>query len=1422
MDPKEDHGPEIFTYGLNKRSFTEDDTNKPKRRKHDFESSNGASERARRTVNDYTVGWVCALPIEMAAAKCMLQTAHDSLENSPDDSNTYSLGSLHGHNIAIACLPTAGYGTNNAAIVASNMRRTFPSIRIYLLVGVGGGAPSDEHDVRLGDVVVSTAVIQYDMGKTVQQGLFQPTGIERRPVPTLMTAVSALRAQHELKPSKIPIILSKIEEHYPSMGQYTDRQQLQDLLFDSDYEHDKLSPSCNECDSAKLKSRSTRSDEHPVIHYGVIASGNQVMRHAPTRDHLAKQFKAICFEMESAGLMGSFPCLVVRGICDYSDSHKSKAWQKYASATAAAYANELLSIISTSRAQDISLRESIRNNRQLAMDSLSFEKIDARHSNIKSAHAKTCAWLLSHPDYIEWLNPAKFAEHHGLLWIHGKPGAGKSTLMKYIYTRAKENKGTTISFFFNARGDTLEKSTEGMYRSLLLQLLQKMPDLQEVLDSDDHHCLGNNDGTPWQIDTLQHLLSAAISKLGRRRVMCFIDALDECSEAQVRDMVDYFEQLGHSSLDKERELYICFSSRHYPTICVQYGRMLTLEDQQGHSTDLDKYVRSKLKAGKGKDVEPIRTELLRKSAGVFMWVVLVVNILNEEFHRGRIFAVKKRLQETPAELSALFKDILQRDNKNMDDLLLCIQWILYAKLPLKPEEFYYAVVAGLDPELQGLSEWDPQHITLDDLKRFVSSSSKGLAEVTKSKAGTVQFIHESVRDFLLKDGGIHEIWPSLEEDFQSMSHNKLKECCYMYMKTDISEHVPSDVRLPKATSDEAKALRQRASEKFPLLRYATHNVLYHANIAATDVAQEAFLKTFDLEAWINLDNLFANYHNHRHKLSVSLPYILAENNFARLIIEMFPFLDMSISCPRERYRTPLFTAIVNRHQEAVAALLQSRDTVLVERLLRNFRCTRDLKFYKGETPLKCATRGKCPEILHLLLLDQSSKSINLESTEYEGSMSLVSWTASYGYRELMQLLLERGASIESTGPHGETALLRAVRYKSDTELIQLLLERGANIESTGLHGNTALLVAVECKPNNIEVIRLLLDYGANIESTVPNGNTPLLAALKCKPNNIEVIRLLLDYGANVESIDWNGNTPLLAALMWTSSSIEPMQLLLDRGANIESTTFEGDTPLSIAIQNQNTTLMQLLLDRGAKVGNSESFVTSLIRATRNGNLEIVRLLLDHGADTELQDDFGGTLLYHASIHGHLQMAQLLLDRGANVESKNKDGRTILIEAIIKDNRDIVQLLLDRGANVQSADEDGKNPLHYTVYWTNLDITEQLINRGADIESKDKFGRTPLRLAVTKMIATGLWRDPIDGLFWDSDFGDPNSFRTVDQRQIEEVMKLILYRRADINAADNNGITPLLYALEIEDERLVQLLLTWQMDKEGRTPGASPS
>lgn len=118
-----------------------------------------------------------------------------------------------------------------------------------------------------------------------------------------------------------------------------------DRLFESGYEH-RSGNECEDCDGPVIP-RNARRPRGPHVHYGLIASGNQVVKDARLRDSLAVVHNVLCFEMEAAGVMNSIPCLVIRGICDYADTHKNKQWQEYAAATAAAYAKLLLSVTDT-------------------------------------------------------------------------------------------------------------------------------------------------------------------------------------------------------------------------------------------------------------------------------------------------------------------------------------------------------------------------------------------------------------------------------------------------------------------------------------------------------------------------------------------------------------------------------------------------------------------------------------------------------------------------------------------------------------------------------------------------------------------------------------------------------------------------------------------------------------------------------------------------------------------------------------------------------------------------------------------------------------------------------------------------------------------------------------------------------------------
>ncbi|KAK6354394.1 hypothetical protein TWF730_008801 [Orbilia blumenaviensis] len=315
--------------------------------------------------DDYGVGWVCALPLELAAARGMLSEIHQSLPQQSNDENTYILGSIQGHNIAVACLPLGVYGTTSAAVVAAHMLTTFRAIRFVLMVGIGGGVPSKLNDIRLGDVVVSKpsgifgGVIQYDYGKSLIEGGFERVGCLNKPPQILLTAASALQVEHSTESGKCQIsnYVLQLQKSCSKPGQFQFNRgdQRYDFLYEADYDHAESQDTCDNCDKTKRVERISRPSSGPEVHYGLIASGNQVMKSGVMRDRIATMQtpSILCFEMEAAGLMDQVPCLVIRGICDYSDSHKNKTWQGYAAATAAGYAKALLSKVSISQVSEM-------------------------------------------------------------------------------------------------------------------------------------------------------------------------------------------------------------------------------------------------------------------------------------------------------------------------------------------------------------------------------------------------------------------------------------------------------------------------------------------------------------------------------------------------------------------------------------------------------------------------------------------------------------------------------------------------------------------------------------------------------------------------------------------------------------------------------------------------------------------------------------------------------------------------------------------------------------------------------------------------------------------------------------------------------------------------------------------------------------
>ncbi|KAK7908763.1 hypothetical protein PG985_016066 [Apiospora marii] len=704
-----------------------------------------------------------------------------------------------------------------------------------------------------------------------------------------------------------------------------------------------------------------------------------------------------------------------------------------------------------------------QKRREDHLKSLHFADMEDRRWNVKRAHAETCEWFLKTSKYLAWSegnHEHKHGSYGGFFWIKGKPGAGKSTLMKFLLSRAGQTKrfGVILSFFFNARaGDVLKRSTLGLYRSLSAQLLEERPLLQDVLDEFPT-------GHQWGIESLKMLLELAFEALGDIPVACFIDALDECQEQEIRDMITHLSDLCHV----QTQLRVCFSSRHYPHISVpKGGHSIVLEESQEHDEDICRYIDHTLRIDDEDLSATIRAELIKKASGVFMWVVLVVPILNKTFDAGGKHKLQERLRQIPGDLNELFRDMLTRDESDAPSLLLCIQWVLFAKRPLTPKELYFAIISGMDPE--SLAQCHSDKITNDDFTKFTLDKSKGLTELTKSTPPTIQFIHESVRDFLLKDYGLAEIWPHGLVNLAGQSHQALKQACLTYME---SNHIA----YPWTGNLSPTSMLERYFQtSAPFLRYAVHNILFHANMAeAHGYSQGQFLATFPFEKWVTYRNAFSEKDN-RYTPNVSILYILASNGLDALI-NVYPVGHSCLAREQERYGTPLFAALNLDRTDAAKALIKRQISMQTKSLSPQILSLRASEY---QSVLAYFTKVWCD-----FGMSHSGKAGD-ESTYPDGEefvfrllkrmgCSPLAFAAGIGHVELASFLIDMGADVDSTNQFGWSPLQVALDMARLGAAI-FLIDKGADVNITN-HGWSPLSIATH--GHHHDMVALLTQRGA--------------------------------------------------------------------------------------------------------------------------------------------------------------------------------------------------------------------------------------------------------------------------------------------------------------------------------------------------------
>ncbi|KAF3162229.1 hypothetical protein TWF751_010812 [Orbilia oligospora] len=1123
--------------------------------------------------DSYTIGWICALPLEMAAARAMLDEIHGDLPNPSKDLNGYVFGAIGNHYVVMACLPSGIYGTTPAALVVSQMQSSFPSIRFYMMVGIGGGIPT-KTDIRLGDVVVSVptgqcpGVVQHDRGKIVVGGHMEQTGNLHGPPRGLLNVVSKLRAIHSSDGNRICQLLEEAESKLSKKIGFI-RPKEDDILFRAEYDHiDSSSDTCDYCNEHEALIRPSRDTHDPVIHYGIIASGNTVIKDGKSRDLIGEKNGAYCFEMEAAGVADVVECLVIRGICDYSDSHKNKRWQPYAAATAAGYAKELLQTLSTekqpiSRTPNDSASSKFRNATRgkssegnfsvteeykiQSLRTLSFGGMDFRLNSIALAHETTCNWFFETEEFLQWRNRENVETFNGVLWIKGKPGAGKSTLMKHTFLHCQEelSNHSIAAYFFSTRGQGLEKSRHGMLRSLLYQLCDNDSGayrafLQRFRDKEKKH----GHSWEWREDELETIMLESVAS-STKPIVLLVDALDECDESEVRMVVNFLETLSSVSITAKRTLNVCLSSRHYPTISMAKKLDLTIERIAGHNEDIAIYVEAKLRI----DDDDIKYELCNKAEGLFMWVILVVGLLNRAYDDGDIDAVWIRLQELPPDLDAVFTTLLEIDNPEKYQTIFMLEFMLFCRDRLTPTELYYAVKAGTKPE--SLRRHNTSTGLTDKIiKNFIINHSRGLIEVRKIRyyyggsGFSVQFIHKTVEDFLLRNKRLQTLHSRMAPDLGGFGDEGIALSCLEYLRMKDPAKEFSHKSIPDVVI--------YLNRNYPFLKYAAQNIFYHAEkadnghqkiitqlINTPELVHEliAVCDIFDHNNFGGSEYQYGQY--------AGLLYVLSIQNCPKLletVLTLPPSYEVNVNALGGYYGTPLQAAVSIQAHDIIQMLLDAG---------ADLNITAGAYFHVLQTAIHCAPLGDEDEASIATLsppakLIGAGADVNANGGEFGTALQAAAalLRRPYGFRyatltKIIEMLLDAGADVNVQGGVYGNALQAAVATIADVDaygderelaknVIMVLLEAGADVNAQGGLYGSALCAACAISDSGsqyVEVAKLLLSAGADVNAQIGSQKykTPLALACRGGWNAYILVKTLLNEGADVNARSRGGS-----------------------------------------------------------------------------------------------------------------------------------------------------------------------------------------------------------------------------------------------------------------------------------------------------------
>ncbi|KAJ3549807.1 hypothetical protein NM208_g305 [Fusarium decemcellulare] len=1009
-------------------------------------------------------------------------------------------------------------------------------------------------------------------------------------------------------------------------------------LFEVTYEHPANEETCDDCDEAREITRRPRKTNHPRVHCGVIASGNQVIKDPVLRDRLGND--CICFEMEAAGLMNDSPCLVIRGVCDYADSHKNDCWQRYAAVAAAACAKEILQNIPEVEVEKEQLaREVVQAVTELSKD------IKVLRQGQEGTNRKEFLDLLSPEDHTP--------KYHAS--IHMRQSGTGQWFLESAEFQAWKDPDVGIAYFFCEFNDREEQTTDKFLGSLLKQLLKNrscFPDCLETLYE------------AYKLSKTSPMLKEVIPALGSvcnlySTVYIVIDALDEFDVSGGRQ-TEFLNAID--DLRAQRTVNLFATSRGLMGIQNRFRGCTNLEIR-AQDTDIGKYLSYYLPTLLGVISDDKRLQREAKDSiigavgGVFLLARLHANLLNGTTTPNGAREKLKALSESGLSYDEAYKSTMNRIQSQPSDFVnlakRVLSWVSRAKRSLSVWELQLALAMS-----KTNTELDSGNLT--PIKHIIASC-----------AGLV-VVHETGTEIT-----------SLAELSRYATHNwrKHAEGGYMDNKNLILRFVNNKDKVRRVAYELNLAHATPRSDEPELVRVSPLHLAIHWDLMelvndllkegcdprqedthgrnplswAAERGLDAMVKTL-----LDADSTIANARGQRGPgpthISPGLFRLGRPDRDLRMSPTVYRKKLNSTKTVAQCGATPLWYAALNNH------------TAVVRRLLAEPAVDPDLPdLAYGTTPLWCASAMGSMEVVRELVKHDK---VTLDIVDNYHDFTALSIATLFKQDDVASLLLEKGANINSISKDGSTPLIHA-RGLNRVAIAELPIRQpGVNIDAVNEEGNSAF---VEAGSGNSEIAKQLLDKGLAADHVFHSriGFTPLHLG----------VRYLQAVGVNPHFTEQESVRETALTRAAFRGDLASLRMLPISDADPNETNNCGDTALARAASEGHVEVVKLLLERGADPNIQNKYgKTALVHASLGGYEEMVEELLEKGADSNIQDGCGKTALILASICGYEEIVEKLLEHGADRYLIDKKGCTAKCYASEKGDETLVSILSRREFN----------------------------------------------------------------------------------------------------------------------------------------------